>query len=363
MFRTLQVIRESSGGDSNGNSVAAPPQIQIPPPRPKRRPAHPYPRKLGSSVGKDASAIKRLQEPQLQAQSLSLSEQETCSPKSVLTTAEGSGSPASSVYMMEDRCLTPSTAAALSKVLKTLVQPPIICLINVLSLTSALNMLQEATTSDEAACELPGGPVLWLFGKRVVVSNLFDQQPSSNTGSLQRQRVADMELDASAPESPTSCGTGKKLSSHAAEEAKTWHPWLTGTRQFMHCLPQGEEVFSVHSACRPLSYGDGSMQDQPSQAAADCEVTRAQGSWTEPSVTTSSSSVVETAQNSDSVGSTKVSSDGDKVAPVPGSRKCASVVPDCLRGFAPCKRTAQSKMLLQSEAPGEADREMTRLCL
>lgn len=223
-------------------------------------------------------------------------------------------------------------------------------------------MLQD---SNDAACEIPEaeGPVLRLFGKRVVVSNLFDQQPSSNTGSLQRQRVADMELDASAPESPTSCGTGKKLSSHAAEEAKTWHPWLTGTRQFMHCLPQGEEVFSVHSACRPLSYGDGSMQDQPSQAAADCEVTRAQGSWTEPSVTTSSSSVVETAQNSDSVGSTKVSSDGDKVAPVPGSRKCASVVPDCLRGFAPCKRTAQSKMLLQSEAPGEADREMTRLCL
>jgi hypothetical protein len=237
-------------------------------------------------------------------------------------------------------------------------------------------MLQEATTSDEAACELPGGPVLWLFGKRVVVSNLLDQQPSSNTGSL--QRVADMELDASAPESPIS-GTGK-LSSHAAEEAKTWHPWLTGTRQFMYCLPQGD-LFSVHSACRLLSYGDGSMpcttvwnaqtvtsnkqQDQPSQAAADCEceVTRAQGSWTEPSVTTSSSSVVETAQNSDSVGSTKVSSDGDKVAPVPGSRKCASVVPDCLRGFAPCKRTAQSKMLLQSEAPGEADREMTRLCL
>lgn len=244
-----------------------------------------------------------------------------------------------------------------------------------LSLTSALNMLQEATTSDEAACELPGGPVLWLFGKRVVVSNLLDQQPSSNTGSL--QRVADMELDASAPESPTSCGTGK-LSSHPAEEATTWHPWLTGTRQFMHCLPQGEQ-FSVHSACRPLSYGDGSMpytawnaqtvtsnkqqDNQPSQAAADCEVTRAQGSWTEPSVTTSSSSVVETTQNSDSVGSTKVNNDGDKVVPVPGSRKCASVLPACLRGFAPCKRTAHSKMLLQSEAPGEADREMTRLCL
>jgi hypothetical protein len=119
-FCTLQVIRESSG---DSNSIAAPPQIQIPPPRPKRRPTHPYPRKLGNSVGKGASAIKQLQKPLLQTQSLS--EQENCSPKSVLSTAqidydslqtEGSGSPASSVYM-EDKCLTPSTSVALSKVL------------------------------------------------------------------------------------------------------------------------------------------------------------------------------------------------------------------------------------------------------
>lgn len=113
----LQVIRESSG-DNNNNSVGAPPQLQIPPPRPKRRPTHPYPRKLGNSVGKDASAaIKQLRKPQLQAQSLS--EQENCSPKSVLTTAqmcsealpaEGSGSLASSVHM-EDKCLTPNTTS------------------------------------------------------------------------------------------------------------------------------------------------------------------------------------------------------------------------------------------------------------
>lgn len=118
----LQVIRESSG-DNNNNSVGAPPQLQIPPPRPKRRPTHPYPRKLGNSVGKDTSAaIKQLRKPQWQAQSLS--EQENCSPKSVLTTAqmcsealpaEGSGSPASSVHM-EDKCLTPNTSVGESSV-------------------------------------------------------------------------------------------------------------------------------------------------------------------------------------------------------------------------------------------------------
>ncbi|OQU82207.1 hypothetical protein SORBI_3006G192100 [Sorghum bicolor] len=314
-----KVIRESSG---DSNSIAAPPQIQIPPPRPKRRPTHPYPRKLGNSVGKGASAIKQLQKPLLQTQSLS--EQENCSPKSVLSTAqidsdtlqtEGSGSPASSVYM-EDKCLTPSTSVALSK---------------------------DATTSNDVACEIPEGPVLRLFGKRVVVNNL-DQQPSSNTGSL--QHVADMELDASA-ETPTG-GTGE-LPSHVAEEAKTWCPWLTGTQQIMYYLPQGETVAS------------NKQQNQPSQVPHS-KVTRAEGSWTE-SITTSSS-VAETTQNSDSIESTKVNNDEDKVVPVPGSRKCASTVPACLRGFVPYKKcTAQSKML-QPEATGEeADREMTRLCL
>lgn len=227
-------------------------------------------------------------------------------------------------------------------------------------------MLQDATTSNDAACEIPEGPVLRLFGKRVVVNNL-DQQPSSNTGSL--QHVADMELDASA-ETPTS-GTGK-LSSQVTEEAKTWCLWLIGTQQFMYYLPQGE-VFSMHPACQFLNYGNGSIsytvlnaqtvkqQNQPSQVP-DCKVTRAEGSPTE-SITTSSS-VAETIQNSDSIESTKVNNDEDKVIPVPGSRKCASTVPASLRGFVPYKKcTAQSKML-QTEAPGEeADREMTRLCL
>lgn len=115
----LQVIRESSG---DSNSIAAPPQIHIPPPRPKRKPAHPYPRKLGNSLGKDASAIKKLEKVRLKMQFLS--EQENCSPKSVLGTAqigsetlatEGSGSPTSSVYL-EEKCLTPSTSVGESAV-------------------------------------------------------------------------------------------------------------------------------------------------------------------------------------------------------------------------------------------------------
>jgi len=351
-YRALQVIRESSG---DSNSIAAPPQIHIPPPRPKRKPAHPYPRKLGNSLCKDASTIKQLEKPQLKIQLLS--EQENCSPKSVLTAAqigsqtmetEGSGSPASSVYM-EEKGLTPSTS------------------VGELGVQVALS--KDATTSNGAACGIPEGPVLRLFGKRVVVNNLH-QQPNSNTGNL--KHAADMELDTSA-ETPTS-GTGK-FSSHGAEEAKTWSPWLTGTQQFMYYLPQGE-VLSVHSACQFLSYSNGSIsygvlnpqtvasnkqQHQPSQAS-DCKFTRAEGSWVE-SITTSSS-VPETTQNSDSIESSQVNNDDDEVILVPGSRKYLSTVPTYLRGFVPYRKcTAQSKML-QSQVPGEeADGDMTRLCL
>ncbi|OEL20725.1 hypothetical protein BAE44_0018259 [Dichanthelium oligosanthes] len=342
--RAPKVLRESSG---DSNSIAAPPQIQIPPPRPKRKPAHPYPRKLGNSLGgKDASAIKQLEKPQLKIQFLS--EQENCSPKSVLTTAqigsetlaiEGSGSPASSVYI-EEKCLSPSTSVG--------------------------ELGVQVALSKDATVE---GPVLRLFGKRVAVNNLH-QQPNSNIENL--QHVADMELDASA-ETPTS-GTGK-YSSHGAAEAKTWSPWLVGAQQFMYYLPQGE-VLPVHSACHFLSYSNGSIsytvfnpetvasnkqQHQPSQAA-DCKFTRAEGSWTE-SITTSSS-VPETTQNSDSIDSTQANNDDDEVIPVPGSRKFLSTAPVYLRGFVPYKKcTAQSKML-QSQVPGEEeDGEMTRLCL
>jgi len=231
-------------------------------------------------------------------------------------------------------------------------------------------MIQDATTSNGAACGIPEGPVLRLFGKRVVVNNLH-QQPNSNTGNL--KHAADMELDSSA-ETPTS-GTGK-FSSHGAEEAKTWSPWLTGTQQFMYYLPQGE-VLSVHSACQFLSYSNVSIsygvlnpqtvasnkqQHQPSQAS-DCKFTRAEGSWAE-SITTSSSVPETTTQNSDSIESTQVNNDDDEVIPVPGSRKFLSTVPTYLRGFVPYRKcTAQSKML-QSQVPGEeVDGDMTRLCL
>ncbi|KAG8080924.1 hypothetical protein GUJ93_ZPchr0007g5210 [Zizania palustris] len=102
-----KVIRDSSGDNCNSSGAGAP-SIQIPPPRPKRRPVHPYPRK-------HIPALKQLEKQQLQVPSLY--DQDNGSPTSVLTAAQigcdalpsdSGGSPASTIDM--ERCPTPSIA-------------------------------------------------------------------------------------------------------------------------------------------------------------------------------------------------------------------------------------------------------------
>jgi hypothetical protein len=71
----LQVARESP---NNGTS------IEIPPPRPKRRPMHPYPRKFGNQKNEyPTTTSKKLEKPPLQASSVT--EEGTGSPFSVLS--------------------------------------------------------------------------------------------------------------------------------------------------------------------------------------------------------------------------------------------------------------------------------------
>jgi len=78
----LQVVRESSGSNA---AAGAAPAIQIPPPRPKRKPAHPYPRKVDGAAKKHVPALRQLEKPPLRTHSLR--DQDDGSPTSVLTTA------------------------------------------------------------------------------------------------------------------------------------------------------------------------------------------------------------------------------------------------------------------------------------
>lgn len=128
-----KVVRESSG-DSTGETKA----IEIPPPRPKRKPMHAYPRKLGNSpiVGekRDCSVMPKLlvteQDNPLEAK-LSLNEQDNLSPTSVLS-AVGSDTCGSS----ENGCASPDSTALGSDPVGT-------------SLSEQENGCQSATTSVE----------------------------------------------------------------------------------------------------------------------------------------------------------------------------------------------------------------------
>ncbi|KAG6384249.1 hypothetical protein SASPL_155945 [Salvia splendens] len=71
-----KVARESNNGDSSNAKL-----IEIPPPRPKRKPVHPYPRKPGSVVKNKASISEKL----MRSASQDVLEQATESPTSVLS--------------------------------------------------------------------------------------------------------------------------------------------------------------------------------------------------------------------------------------------------------------------------------------
>lgn len=78
MLTSFQVIR-----DTNGNNTTLEESIEIPPPRPKRKPTHPYPRKL---VEIPKNEMSNLEQP-LRSNSLKSLDfgQENKSPKSVLS--------------------------------------------------------------------------------------------------------------------------------------------------------------------------------------------------------------------------------------------------------------------------------------
>ncbi|WOL16845.1 hypothetical protein Cni_G25633 [Canna indica] len=95
-----KVVRESDSNDSEGTLKA----IEIPPPRPKRKPLHPYPRKLGNLSNKGSPVLKQLQRSPLQ--SSATCEQEDRSPTSVLS-AFGSETPASTFSNGQNGCSSP----------------------------------------------------------------------------------------------------------------------------------------------------------------------------------------------------------------------------------------------------------------
>ncbi|GJN21872.1 hypothetical protein PR202_gb09393 [Eleusine coracana subsp. coracana] len=347
--KVVTVVRESSG--SNSGSA-----IQIPPPRPKRKPAHPYPRKVEAAAKKHA--LKQLEKPLTP----SLREQDDGSPTSVLTAAQtvlgadahrgvfsntfsgGSRSPAPSVagsdepgngggssVNREDGCLSPSVAAA-----------------------------ELAAFGDTEVCTEPEASGFKLFGKKVAVKDSYQ--------NLQNSRS--LKMDAS----PASVTTQATRNAIPFAGANSWNPWPGNMQQVMYFLP-GPDGLPAQSVMPWLGY-NGSLpcslfyphavasnhqHHQPSESPNQRE-----GSLT-GSNTASSVAPVSAAQNSDAADSHAGkgnASEGGKAPAVKRLSKCPSSASTNRRGFMPYKRCAAESDAPRSVAPGdEADGELTRLCL
>uniref|UniRef100_A0A0E0CPW3 Uncharacterized protein n=1 Tax=Oryza meridionalis TaxID=40149 RepID=A0A0E0CPW3_9ORYZ len=390
-----KVVRESSGSNtgSGGTSAAAAAAIQIPPPRPKRKPAHPYPRKVDGAAKKHVPALRQLEKPPLRMQSLS--EQEEGSPTSVLTAAQmgtealgggfsnnssgsgslapsaagtdehvdGGGSPASSVDR-EDGCLSPSIPTA-----ELAMQAP------------NTKMSTATTDAKEASSE---ASVFRLFGKSVVVKDSDQLHLLSGSNITTNASVERATRNILVP------------SFAAAPEGSSSNPWPSSMQQFLYFLPRSDG-FAAQPVMPWFSY-NGSLPCAlfyPAAAAAaaanqqchrDSEGVEFRSSQREGSLTGSNtaSSVVlgssaavaaaaTVAQNSDVAESRGQgnSRDSDAAAAAASQRltKCESSASVTLlqRGFMPYKRCVAESELLRSEAAGGeeavADGELTRLCL
>ncbi|KAJ4828790.1 hypothetical protein Tsubulata_010803 [Turnera subulata] len=115
-----KVVRDCGGGSSTGSSAE---RIEIPPPRPKRKPVHPYPRKVVNIITNESSVLE--QPLRSSSPNLSVSEQDNLSPTSVLS-AVGSDA-GSSDSNTPNRSLSPIASTAGVLPVELTLSNPILC--------------------------------------------------------------------------------------------------------------------------------------------------------------------------------------------------------------------------------------------
>ncbi|KAJ0098498.1 hypothetical protein Patl1_20997 [Pistacia atlantica] len=219
-----KVVRESSGSNT---SPLEP--IEIPPPRPKRKPVHPYPRKLTKALVKESS------NPELPRRSispnLSVSEQENQSPTSVLSavgsdafgfsdlnTPNGSLSPVSSADPVHTGGLTLSRPNSSPKESGT---PPVLAGDSVLDEQSPTDATKLELFPQEFAREVTADKAstrsLKLFGRTVLVTE--SHRPNSPTAGTPKSLPSDMNEGRPLQLLPLSSGNTKCGWNHFSDAA------------------------------------------------------------------------------------------------------------------------------------------------
>ncbi|KAJ4784759.1 Homeodomain-like superfamily protein [Rhynchospora pubera] len=190
-----KVTKESPSGGTS---------IEIPPPRPKRKPMHPYPRKLGNQKNKDSETSKQFEKSLVQVSPV---------------TQEGTGSPTSVLSSIDSENLD-----------QIVCQSPLESSASGSNDPDSRSQSPTATSAEENLCTEPDVPIMEsdqetrapsikLFGKMVVLSELKNSSPSNENGKSQSEAV--------------------ESNLQAQEQC------LSGANPFVYCIPYTGDGMSI----------------------------------------------------------------------------------------------------------------------
>ncbi|XP_058090531.1 protein CCA1-like [Magnolia sinica] len=406
-----KVVRESS---SNADSVKS---IEIPPPRPKRKPVHPYPRKLIHSSTKGISVPEQLER---SSSPTSAYEQDNRSPSSVLS-AVGSDTVWSTVSNLSNGCSSPVSSAAGSNPVGLLLEKQENGYPTSTSSAEEENRFPfpaplpaRSSPQDKSSLESDMGfkdhvftretsPVethmtsLKLFGRTLLVTDshrpsspvvenipqCHKSLPLSDIGSHQENLETDVQK--TSPQSPEDM-MQRDCSGISSQSA--WNQWSCGIPPLFYCMQFQQENSNSAESTNPLPwwvshgsllfplaqpFNEESRQTPPDSCmvASDVRDTNKEGSWTGSNTSTIGEAGIGE-RNSDVVDSRN----GDKekepmtVFHFKASENSAfsslktSSPGNRAKGFMPYKRCVAERDVEQSQMGGnEREGQRIRLCL
>ncbi|KAG9442495.1 hypothetical protein H6P81_018349 [Aristolochia fimbriata] len=398
-----KVARESGG--SNSESVKA---IEIPPPRPKRKPMHPYPRKLVHCSSTKGISVSEHEE---RSPSPVLSEPENGSPTSVLSTV-GSDTMGSTVSNTANGCSSPVSSAVRSNPVAMLLadqengypssveeenrsSSPVLAVPDARQLCGTPMKLEMCCNESPNKGNSPlEGPktCLKLFGRTVLVAE--PHKPSTVMGNTPPS-----------PRTASVVGTGNHYHNSETEDKKlvgeiavrrncsedssrsAWNPWSFGVPPLFYCMQLSREDSSAAEANTsqpcwalygrspfPLMQCSNEMNSRSPESymeGSDEKETNKERSWS-GSNTTSVGDGGTPEKNGDVVDS-KLGEGFDKekdsftvfrLKPSKNSAFSKPNLENCTKGFVPYKRCVSERERDESEVDSEErEGQRTRLCL
>lgn len=250
-----KVLRESNNGDSG--SVKP---IEIPPPRPKRKPLHPYPRKLSASVKPGALAIEK---PSAAANICSSAEANQ-SPTSVLS-AFGSDAPDTTDSNTPEGSLSPVSSVVGGSSGFVLSEPPNVSppKLNASPSSSQVNNCpnqddklplklelfpEDNCFAKEGSEEVSSTQCLKLFGKTVMVTDSCrPSSPTPLTCKMQSSNDSDGKL------AHALSWNFIPIKYSQGDLERSWDALPLGTHATLFCLPLGGERSNNTKANPPPS--------------------------------------------------------------------------------------------------------------